>query len=189
MGPTDAASTAKPATSPLDTALERRVACIARITMSGIFRSRCRQSYRFFERGSIARGACLECGEPIADVLLNQRVLAGIGNVFKSEILFLAGIHPFTPAGALTDTDLDRIVGISREQLAANVMTRSQTLSSATGRRTTRSLNPHDRLWVYSRGGKPCRRCGAAIQSAKSGQDARASYWCPNCQPAPGRGT
>ena len=64
-------------------------------------------------------------------------------------------------------------------------MTRSQTLSSAIGRRTTRSLNPRETLWVYSRGGKPCRRCGAAIQSAKSGLDARLTYWCPNCQPAP----
>jgi endonuclease-8 len=142
-----------------------------------------------FDRAEAVRRMRGRGGEPIADVLLNQRVLAGIGNVFKSEILFLAGIHPFTPAGALTDPDLDRIVGVSREQLAANVMTRSQTLSSATGRRTTRSLNPREQLWVYSRGGKPCRRCGAAIQSAKSGLDARASYWCPNCQPVPGRGT
>ena len=124
-------------------------------------------------------------GDPIADVLLNQRVLAGIGNVFKSEILFLAGIHPFTPADLLTDDDLDRIVGLSREQLAANVMTRSQTLSTATGRRTTRSLDPNQRLWVYNRGGKPCRRCSAAIQSRKTGDDARITYWCPVCQRQP----
>ena len=124
--------------------------------------------------------------DPIADVLLNQRVVAGIGNVFKSEILFLAGLHPFTPLAALTDADLERIVNIAREQLAANVMGRSQTLSRASGRRTTRSLDPHAKLWVYSRGGKPCRRCGAAIQSRKTGLDARVTYWCPACQrPSP----
>jgi endonuclease-8 len=123
--------------------------------------------------------------DPIADVLLNQRVLAGIGNVFKSEILFVAGIDPFTPVSALADADLERIVDISREQLTANVMSRSQTLSRATGRRTTRSLDPNAKLWVYSRGGKPCRRCGAIIQSKKTGLDARLTYWCPSCQLRP----
>jgi endonuclease-8 len=126
-----------------------------------------------------ARGA-----DPIADVLLNQRVVSGIGNVFKSEILFLAGVHPFTPVSALTDADLARIVGISRDQLLANVMDRSQTLSPGSGRRTTRSLDPGAKLWVYSRGGKPCRRCGAAIESRKTGPDARVTYWCPACQRA-----
>jgi endonuclease-8 len=138
-----------------------------------------------FDRDEAIRRMRARAGDPIADVLLNQRVLAGIGNVFKSEILFLAGIHPLTPAGLLADGDLDRIVAVAREQLAANVMTRSQTLSNATGRRTTRSLDPNEKLWVYSRGGKPCRRCGAAIQSRKSGLDARVTYWCPNCQPVP----
>ena len=121
-------------------------------------------------------------GDPIAEVLLNQRVVAGIGNVFKSEVLFLAGIHPFTPVVALTDDDLERIVDISREQLAANVMSRSQTLSPATGRRTTRSLDPHEKLWVYSRGGKPCRRCGDRDSvDERAGLDARVTYWCPAC--------
>ena len=118
----------------------------------------------------------------IGDVLLNQRVLAGIGNVFKSEILFLAGLDPFTPVAALSDSDIERLVGIAREQLAANVMTRSQTLSSATGRTTTRSLDPNKRLWVYGRGGKPCYRCGGPIEARKTGLDARLTYWCPRCQ-------
>jgi endonuclease VIII len=118
----------------------------------------------------------------IADVLLDQRALAGVGNVFKSEILFLAGVLPFTPVRSLTDADVERIVAIAREQLTANVMTRSQTLSPASGRRTTRSLDPAARLWVYSRGGQPCRRCGNPIQSKKSGLDARVTYWCPVCQ-------
>jgi endonuclease-8 len=121
-------------------------------------------------------------GEAIAEVLLNQRVAAGIGNVFKSEILFVARIDPFTPVSSLTDADLERIIGIARDQLAAAVLDRSKTLSRSAGRRTTRSLDPGAALWVYSRGGKPCRRCGAVIRSRKTGLDARLTYWCPECQ-------
>ena len=120
--------------------------------------------------------------DAVADVLLDQRVVAGIGNVFKSEILFLAGIEPFTLVAALSDADLERLVGISRDQLKANVLDRSKTLSLAIGRRTTRSLDPNAKLWVYGRGGKPCRRCGTMIQVKKTGIDARLTYWCPQCQ-------
>ena len=138
-----------------------------------------------FDRADVITRMRARGADPIAEVLLNQRVVAGIGNVFKSEILFLAGLYPFTPVAALSDPDLERIVDISREQLTANVMSRSQTLSRATGRRTTRSLDPNEKLWVYSRGGKPCRRCGSAIQSKKTGEDARVTYWCPTCQLRP----
>ena len=120
--------------------------------------------------------------EAIGDVLLNQRVLAGIGNVFKSEILFLAGVDPFRPVASLDDDWLSRILTIARDALAANVLGRSQTLSPAFGRRTTRSLDPNAKLWVYGRSGKPCRRCGSIVQAAKTGIDARLTYWCPVCQ-------
>jgi endonuclease-8 len=120
--------------------------------------------------------------EAVADVLLNQRVVAGIGNVFKSEILFVAGIDPFTPVGSLSDADLSRIVAVARDQLAANVLDRSKTLVRSIGRRTTRSLDPDAALWVYGRAGKPCRRCGAIIRSRKTGLDARLTYWCAQCQ-------
>ena len=123
--------------------------------------------------------------DPIADVLLDQRVLAGIGNVFKSEILFLAGVDPFAEASTLSDEQLEEIVTIAREQLRANVLSSSRTLSPAFGRRTTRSLNPNAKLWVYARGGKPCRTCGAPIQSRASGLDARLTFWCPECQRNP----
>jgi endonuclease-8 len=138
-----------------------------------------------FDHEEAVRRMRHRAADPIADVLLNQRVMAGIGNVFKSEVLFLAAVHPFAAAASLTDAELRRIVDIAREQLAASVMTRSQTLSLATGRRTTRSLNPNENLWVYSRGGRPCRKCGAAIRSRKTGLDARVTYWCPSCQPGP----
>src|SRR4051812_40214078 len=123
--------------------------------------------------------------DPIADVLLDQRVMAGIGNVFKSEILFLAGIDPFSDASTLSDDQLERVVAIAREQLRANVLSSSRALSPAFGRRTTRRLNPNEKLWVYGRGGKPCRACGAPIQSRATGLDARLTFWCPRCQQSP----
>jgi endonuclease-8 len=120
--------------------------------------------------------------QAIADVLLNQRVVAGIGNVLKSEILFVAGFHPFRSVASLSDAELLRAIEVSRQLLEANVMTSAQTLSPSIGRRTTRRLNPNEKLWVYSRGGQPCRRCGARIESRKTGLDARLTYWCPQCQ-------
>jgi len=140
-----------------------------------------------FDRDEALRRMRQQSGVPIAEVLLNQRVVAGMGNVFKSEVLFLAGVHPFSPVNTLTDADLGRILDTALEQLAANVMDRSQTLSLSSGRRTTRSLDPAKNLWVYSRANRPCRRCGTRILSKKTGLDARPTYWCPVCQPASAR--
>jgi endonuclease-8 len=120
--------------------------------------------------------------EMVADVLLNQRVMAGVGNVFKSEVLFAAGVDPFAVVSSLSDVQIDRIVAVAREQLSANVLDRSRTLSPAFGRRTTRSLDPRETLWVYGRSGAPCRKCGARIEARKTGTDARLTYWCPRCQ-------
>ncbi len=118
----------------------------------------------------------------IADALLDQRAVAGIGNVFKSEILFVSGIDPFVPVSALDDRALERILDVARDQLQANVMTKRQTLSPAFGRRTTRSLDPNEKLWVYGRGGKTCRNCGERIAVRATGSEARLTYWCPRCQ-------
>jgi endonuclease-8 len=120
--------------------------------------------------------------DPIADVLLDQGVMAGIGNVFKSEILFLAEVDPFAKPAELSDAQLERVIATARAQLRANVLPPSRTLGPAFGRQTTRSLDPNEKLWVYGRGGKPCRRCGAPIQSRATGLDARLTYWCPRCQ-------
>jgi len=120
--------------------------------------------------------------EPVADALLNQRVMAGIGNVFKSELLFLAKVDPFTPVGDLDDGAIERIIDIARAQLRANVAPRERTLAPTRGRRTTGSLHPSNGLWVYGRRGQPCRKCGAIVQSRQTGPDARLTYWCPKCQ-------
>ncbi|HEX8254269.1 MAG TPA: DNA-formamidopyrimidine glycosylase family protein [Thermoanaerobaculia bacterium] len=112
----------------------------------------------------------------IADVLLNQRVVAGIGNEYKSELLFMTRISPFARVAELTDDQLMTILRTSRKVMVANVNKRSG------ARITTFSLNPNEKQYVYSRGGDPCRRCGTRIEYAKQGKDARGTYWCPKCQ-------
>jgi len=112
----------------------------------------------------------------IGQVLLNQRVVAGVGNVYKSEVLFLAGVNPFATIEALTDEALERIIAVSREVLQRN------TSPDAHQRRTTPFLNPDQPLWVYGRGRLPCRKCGTAIEVRAQGSDARLTFWCSRCQ-------
>jgi endonuclease VIII len=135
-----------------------------------------------FDRAEVLVRLCAQGSIAVGDALLNQRVVAGIGNVLKSEILFVAGINPFAPVASLDEAAAGRLIDIARELLTANVLDPVQRLNAGAGRSTTRSMNPSAKLWVYGRAGKPCRRCGAAIQSNKTGVDARLTYWCPRCQ-------
>jgi endonuclease-8 len=123
--------------------------------------------------------------EQIANVLLNQRVMAGLGNVYKSEVLFACGIHPFRRVGTLTPAEIDCILERARRFLEANVKDGADGgVVTYTGlRRTTRASDPGARLWVYRRQSKECRRCGAKIVMQRQGQGARSTYWCPVCQP------
>ena len=119
----------------------------------------------------------------VADVLLDQRVISGIGNVFKSEVLFGARVNPFVPVSQLTQKQLEAIVDVATRFMRANVVSGF----SRTGdmRRTTGRADPSARLWVYGRAGQPCRRCGTPISRRKQGPYARSSYWCPRCQSVP----
>ncbi len=123
----------------------------------------------------------------IAEALLDQSAVAGIGNVFKSEVLFLCGVHPDAAVGWLGDETLRRILDTGRRLLAANVLPSSgEAIVTYHGpRRTTGRSDAAARLWVYGRAGAPCRRCGAAIELAKRGLNARLTFWCPRCQPLP----
>lgn len=113
----------------------------------------------------------------IGDALLDQRLLAGIGNVYKSETLFVVGVSPFARAGSLAPATLDALVARARALMGANV-------GAEPGLRRTRSALRGERLWVYRRQGKPCFRCGTAVRMKRQGEDARSTYWCPTCQPS-----
>ncbi len=121
----------------------------------------------------------------IANVLLNQRVLAGIGNVYKSEICFATGVHPFRRMLSITPSELESISETARKYMTDNVREGARGgIVTFTGlRSTTGSSRPGDRLWVYGRQGKECRRCGATIRMQKQGTGARTTFWCPQCQP------
>jgi endonuclease VIII len=138
----------------------------------------------FDEADAVARLAShpeLETG----DALLSQSIIAGLGNVYKSEVCFLARVNPFQRIGDLSRMQLESLVSIARKLLQANVGPHSSShIVTYTGmRRTTGLSDPDNRLWVYRRQGEPCRNCGAAIVSRKQGIGARTSFWCPACQP------
>ena len=121
----------------------------------------------------------------IAVVLLNQRVLAGLGNVYKSEVPFAAGVNPFRAMKTITPKELDVMADLSQRYMKANVLDGSGDgiITYSGNRRTTHSNNREERLWVYGRQGQECRRCGAKIMMRKQGEQARSTYWCPECQP------
>jgi len=127
-------------------------------------------------------------GEEIGNVVLRQPVLAGVGNVFKSEICFVEGVNPFCLVSALTEEQLSGLIGCAQRLVAANVQEDSGNMIvtyHGPQRRTTHQSNPQDSLWVYGRSGSPCRRCGTNIRRRLQGPDARFTFWCPRCQPMP----
>lgn len=123
--------------------------------------------------------------DEIAVVLLNQRVMAGLGNVYKSEVCFAARVHPFRKMKTITADEMQQMADVSIRYMKANVLDGSgDGIITYTGnRRTTHAGNRDERLWVYGRRGKECRRCGGIIEMRKQGIDARSTYWCPSCQP------
>ncbi|HUV97134.1 MAG TPA: DNA-formamidopyrimidine glycosylase family protein, partial [Acidobacteriaceae bacterium] len=116
--------------------------------------------------------------EQIADVLLNQRVMAGIGNVYKSETCFICGVNPFRQVRTLDPSQLEQLVFTARKFLALNVAEDADgEISTYAGlRRTTDTSNQSARLWVYGRRGEPCRRCGTPIEMRKQGVGARTTF-------------
>lgn len=132
-----------------------------------------------FDPAAAASRAAGSKAESVADLLLDQRVMAGVGNVYKSEVLFLEKLHPRTPPDRL---DRDQLVGVAG---------RARKLLWVNRTRATRNTTGYGRnadLWVYGRRRRPCRRCGTTIESEFLGEDERTTYWCPRCQPAPEAG-
>ena len=108
--------------------------------------------------------------------LLSQSIVAGIGNVFKSEVCFASRVNPFRKVESLAEDETNALIANARDFLSRNT-------EHAGPRRTTGRIQPSENLWVYKRAGEPCRRCGTPIQSHKQGLDARVTFWCPQCQP------
>lgn len=121
----------------------------------------------------------------VGNALLAQSIMAGLGNVFKSEVCFACGVNPFRRVDTLISEESACLVNTARAFLQANVTgAAGDQIVTYTGmRRTTGRASSEERLWVYGRRGDPCRKCGAPIQSRKQGEGARTTFWCPLCQP------
>ena len=120
---------------------------------------------------------------PIGAAQLDQAIIAGIGNVYRSEFLFLLGIHPDTPSNALTADQTSALWDVAVEQLKLGmklnrIVTRSRDELSTSQAKASNE----ERLYVYKREGLPCHRCGTEIRIAEV---AKRSMWhCPSCQPS-----
>ncbi|MGO4757365.1 zinc finger domain-containing protein, partial [Streptomyces sp. 2MCAF27] len=113
---------------------------------------------------------------PLGEALLDQRNLAGIGNVYKSELCFLVRVSPWLPIGQVPSPE--RLVALAKRLLEAN--------KARPARITTAESRADRRLWVYGRAGKPCLRCGTPVRMEQGRADKeRSTYWCPACQPGP----
>jgi endonuclease VIII len=111
---------------------------------------------------------------PVGEALLDQRNLAGIGNIFATEMLFLRGLSPWRPVGEVAD--LRALVELGQRLLDAN--------KERAGIITTGVARRGEETWAYGRAGRPCRRCGTTIRRAEQGDpgEERVRFWCPACQ-------
>ncbi len=141
-----------------------------------------------FDAAEVAHRVAAHRTEEIGDVLLHQEVIAGVGNVFKSEICFVSAANPFCKVSQLNSESISALVAASRRLVLANVLEDSSDAIVTYGgrkRRTTHESDPSASLWVYGRHGEPCRKCGEGIRRRIQGPDARVTFWCAQCQPMP----
>jgi endonuclease-8 len=112
---------------------------------------------------------------PIGEALLDQRVVAGVGNVYKSELLFLERLDPATNVSELDESRLRAVLVTAERLLRANVVTGAPRI-------TTTDSSVRSPVWVYGRAGRPCFRCRGRIRARRQGNPPRLTYWCPTCQ-------
>ena len=129
---------------------------------------------RAFEPDEAVRRLRSASGREIGDALLDQRLMAGVGNVYKSEICFQEGVDPWRPMASLDEDAVAGLVSRAHRLLGAN--------RTGGARVTTGEHRPGRELWVYGRAGQPCRRCGTLVEGRRQGEQARMTYWCPRCQ-------
>lgn len=111
--------------------------------------------------------------DPIGVAVMNQSIVAGIGNVYKAEVLFIERVDPFAPVHAIDDAKILAIVHLASELLKKNL---------TGGKRRTRFALDPGYEWVYGRSGKPCRACGRTVKMKRQGAQMRSTYYCPHCQ-------
>ena len=111
---------------------------------------------------------------PLGVAIMDQSLVAGIGNVYKSELLFLERFDPLAPVACYSDEELLGLLDRAQRLMSRNV---------GRGPRQTRFRGDGRRVWVYGRSGEGCYRCGNAIQLRRQGMQGRTTYWCPSCQP------
>lgn len=135
-----------------------------------------------FDLPGVVRRSVARVEGTVSEVITDQRVVAGIGNVYKSEVLFLCGVHPQTPAHRLGAAQWEAIYECASELMRANLGPgpRSTTTKHKAGRHPAGVA----RLWVYRRRAAPCFRCKTPIERTTEGTLDRSTYWCPTCQPA-----
>ncbi|MFI1864436.1 Fpg/Nei family DNA glycosylase [Streptomyces jumonjinensis] len=138
-----------------------------------------------WDAGVAAAHLLADPSRPLGDALLDQRNLAGIGNVYRSELAFLARVTPWLPVGELPEGVLERITVTAHRLLEANKNTFDR-------RTTAPGAAARARLYVYGREKHPCLRCGAPVRKAgqsdggaSGGEGERVTYWCPGCQSGP----
>jgi endonuclease VIII len=131
-----------------------------------------------WEVAEAARRLRADPGRAIGTALLDQRALAGVGNIWKCELCFVRGVNPWTPVGRVDD--LEGMLDLLQRMMRAN-------LASTSGQVTTGDTRRGRSRWVHGRASRPCRRCGTLIRKAdQESYDAdRVTYWCPSCQPGP----
>ena len=127
---------------------------------------------RFREQGTLE----------IADALLNQRIVAGAGNIYKSEVLFLCGVSPVARVDDVDDDTLRRLLATARTHLIANVAHPTGGITTYRGYKRGAGRDGSNRRYVYGRARLPCRTCGTPIRVRAQGPHARLTYWCPKCQ-------
>ena len=130
---------------------------------------------------AVARARARPPTSQLGVLLLDQRVAAGIGNVYKSEVLFLERLDPFAPVSSVDDATLTQLYAHSRELMLKNLGPWRRT---TTADLTRGGFGPRGsaRVFVYRRAGHPCRVCNTAILSASQGETPRKTYYCPRCQ-------
>jgi len=132
-----------------------------------------------FDLGEALARLARDPARPVVEALLDQRGVAGLGNLWAVELCFLRGLWPWTPLG---DVDLEPLLALARRMIR-------HSLEHRTGMTTTGVKRRGENHWVTGRSNRPCRRCGTLVRfrpAAGSGAPyTREVWWCPSCQPAP----